>query len=330
VKREATKLLRLLFLTLYGSFFILYFFSFAVAENEGQPAVLKMLAGEKDDKGPITIESDQASFDKKAGLMAYSGHVVVRRGKIVINSEQLQGFLGEELKGINRLVAEGSVKVVKEDKTLQAQKATYYHDKGEKERLELEGEPVIHMQNNSIRADKMFYYLTTEKYEAKGHVKAVFYRHQPESPPAKVKESQASSLPITITSQDASFSAQSNTIQFYRQVNVARDDVNLSAQKLDVFLEKELNKVKKIVAADQVTIAQKDKEISADQGIFFEQEKKIVLTGNPVSRQGKNFLSGEKIVYYLDTETVEVKKAKTIFHPRNMEEKSFFSPAPGM
>lgn len=329
MKRAATKLLRLLFLTLNGSFFILYFFSFAVAENEGQPAVLKMLAGEKDDKGPITIESDQASFDKKAGLMAYSGHVVVRRGKIVINSEQLQGFLDEELKGINRLVAKGSVRVVKEDKTLQAQKAIYYHDRGEKERLELEGEPVIHMQNNSIRADKMFYYLTTEKYEAKGHVKAVFYRH-PENPPTKVKESQASSLPITITSQDASFSAQSNTIQFYRQVNVARDDANLSAQKLDVFLEKELNKVNKIVASDQVTIAQKDKEISAAQGTFFEEGKKIVLTGNPVSRQGKNVLSGEKIVYYLDTETVEVKKAKTIFHPRNMEEKSFFSPAPGM
>jgi lipopolysaccharide export system protein LptA len=330
LKTEAEKLTRLLFLILHTSCFILYSFFLAEAQSEEQPAVLKMLAGEENDKGPITIESDQASFDKKAGLMTYSGHVEVRRGKIVINSDRLKGFLDEDQKEIDRLVAEGSVRVVKEDKTLQAQKAIYYHDTGEKERLELEGEPVIHIRNNSIRADKMFYYLATEKYEAKGHVKAVFYHHQSEIPSTPAVESQTSSLPITITSQDASFSAQSNTIQFHREVNVKRNDANLSAQELDVFLEKELNKIKKIVASDQVKITQKDKEISAEQGTFFEEGKKIVLTGNPVSRQGENVMSGEKIVYYLDSETVEVKKARTILHPRNTEEKSFFSPTPGM
>lgn len=329
MKTEGEKLTRLLFLIL-TSCFILYSFSVVEARSEQQPSVLKMLAVEEDDKGPITIESDQASFDKKAGLMTYSGHVVVRRGKIIIHSDRLKGFLNKDQKEINRLVAEGGVKVVKEDKTLQAQKAIYYHDSGEKAYLELEGEPVIHMRKNSIRSDKMFYYLATEKYEAKGHVKAVFYRHQPEPPASPAVESQAGSLPITITSHNASYSAQGNTIQFHREVNVKRNDANLSAQELDVFLEKELNKIKKIVATDQVKIIQKDKEITAENGTFFGEEKKIVLTGNPVSRQGENIISGEKIVYYFDSETVEVKKARTILQPRDINKKPFFSPTPGM
>ncbi len=266
------------------SILLLLFFTlhpFLAAQAQDKPAILKALSAEDKDKGPITIESDQASFDKKAGVMIYSGHVVVRRGKMVISSEELKGFLDEEQKQLSRMVAEGGVRVVKEDKTLEAQKATYYRNPGEEERLELEGKPVIHLKENSINADKMVYNLIHDKFEAEGHVKAVFHQHNAE----------------------------------------------LSAQKLVVFLEKGLSTIKKIVASDQVVITQKDREISADQGTFFGNANKIVLTGNPVSRQGENTLSGRQIVYYMDSETVEVKKAKTILHPKSEGGATLFSPA---
>jgi lipopolysaccharide export system protein LptA len=158
----------------------------------------------------------------------------------------------------------------------------------------------------------------------------VFYQNSPEASSLPGEKSQKSPLPITITSEKASYSAQINTARFLHNVKVNRNDAELSAQKLDVFLEKEMGKIEKIVASDQVKISQKDKEISADHGIFFEKEKKVVLTGNPISRQGENVLSGKEIVYYFDSETVEVKKARTILHPRGMEGKSFLLPASGM
>jgi lipopolysaccharide export system protein LptA len=309
----------------------LFCLSLPVEAKEGEPpGILKMLMGEDKDEGPITIESDQAQFDKKAGVMVYSGNVVVRRGNLRIDSNYLKGFLDEQQNEINRMVAEGKVKVVKEDKTIEAEKATYYRDSGDKERLELEGEPVVYMQKNSLRADKMIFYIINDRYEAKGNVRTVFYRGSLESSPFPADKSQANTLPITITSQDANYNSQTNTAKFLRNVKVNRDDAELSAQDLEVFLEKELNKIEKIVASDNVKIVQKDKEISADMGTFYEKDKKIVLTGNPVSRQGENVLSGRKIVYYLDSETVEVKKARTILHPRNTKEKPFFSVAPGM
>lgn len=268
----------LLLLTLL---FTLHTFSPVPAQAEAPSAILEALSVEDKDSGPVTIESDQASFDKKTGEMIYSGHVVVRRGKMVIRSERLKGFLDEEQKELSRMVAEGRVRVVKEDKTLEAQKVTYYRNPAEEERLELEGKPVIHLKENSINADKMVYNLTYDKFEAEGHVRAVFHQHHAE----------------------------------------------LSARKLVVFLEKGLNTIKKIVASDEVIITQKDRKISADQGIFFGGEQKIVLTGNPVSRQGENTLSGQEIVYYLDSETVEIKKARTILHPKNEGGKAIFSPA---
>ncbi len=253
----------------------------AEAQKSEPPGILKMLAGENEDKGPVTIESDRASFDKKTGVMVYSGHVVVRRGKMVISSERLKGYFDDGQKELGRMVAEGGVRVVKEDKTLEAEKVIYFRNPAEKERLELEGKPVIHLKDNSINADKMNYNLITDKFEAHGHVKAIFHQHNAE----------------------------------------------LSAQKLVVFLDKGLKKIDKIVASDQVKITQKDKEVSADQGTFYQQGKKIVLTGTPVSRQGENVLSGQEIVYYLDSETLEVKKARTILHPKSVGGKTFFSPA---
>ena len=309
---------------------LLHIVSPVEAREEKRSGVLNMLEGEDEDKGPITIESDQASFDKKAGIMIYSGHVVVRRGKMVINSNRLKGFFDENQKELNRMIAEGQVKVVKEDKTLEAQKVTYYRDGDGKERLELEGKPVIYLRENSISADKMIYNLIADKFEAKGHVRSVFYQDSSEASSLPGEKSQKSPLPVTITSENASYNVQNNTARFLHNVKVNRNDVKLSAQELDVFLEKEMGKIEKIVASGQVEISQKDKEISADHGVFFEKEKKVVLTGNPISRQGENVLSGKEIVYYFDSETVEVKKARTILHPRSTEEKSFLLPAPGM
>lgn len=298
----------------------------AEALKKNQSKVLEMLGGSEDNRGPVAIESDEARFDKKAGIVLYSGHVVIKHGKMRITSERLKGFLDKQQKEIDYLIAEGDVKVVKGDRTVEAKKAIFYRGPANKERLELEGDTVIYMQNKSISADKMTYYLASDRFEAEGRVRAVFDRQTTENAPSEPTKA------VVITSEEVDYDTKANSARFLRNVKVNYSDMVLSAQKLQVFLEKELNKIEKIVAQDHVKILQKDKEITSDQCVFYDKEKKIVLTGNPVSRQGENVLSGQEMVYYLDSETVEIKKAKTVFRPKDVKKgsTSFFPTAPGM
>jgi lipopolysaccharide export system protein LptA len=78
--------------------------------------------------------------------------------------------------------------------------------------------------------------------------------------------------------------------------------------------------VTQIVAEGAVRIVQLDRRATGEKAVFHNAEKKIVLTGRPVVRQGKNVVIGEKITILIDRDWVEVERADVTISPEEIPE----------
>ncbi len=69
-------------------------------------------------------------------------------------------------------------------------------------------------------------------------------------------------------------------------------------------------------------IVQLDRRATGEKAIFYNTQKKVVLTGRPVVRQGKNVVIGERITILIDRDWVEVERADVTISPEEIEEKT--------
>ena len=61
-------------------------------------------------------------------------------------------------------------------------------------------------------------------------------------------------------------------------------------------------KIDKIMVEGSVRITQKNVVATGERAVYFSAENKVVLTGEPKVHQDKNFIQGDKITLFLDSE----------------------------
>lgn len=113
---------------------------------------------------------------------------------------------------------------------------------------------------------------------------------------------------IIIVSNTLEIDDQKNRVIFTGNVNAQGKEFEITCQKLDLYYhrqkqgdqEKSKIDIKKIVATDTVKILRTEGgSASADTAIYFHDEAKIVLTGNPKIKQENDFVEGTKITLFL-------------------------------
>lgn len=95
-----------------------------------QTGGLKGLEGFKGKRGPINITSQQLEAEYEKRLITYIGDVVVKQEDFVLYADRLLLFLNDETKGIEKIVAQGNVRMVQTNRTVTCQEATYYYKEG--------------------------------------------------------------------------------------------------------------------------------------------------------------------------------------------------------
>jgi len=93
------------------------------------------------------------------------------------------------------------------------------------------------------------------------------------------------------------------------------------AQEMRLVYDGETREVERVVASGDVRIVQGDRVATGQQGILFNAEKKMVLTGEPKLFQGENSVSGDEVTVYLQEErstvsSAEGSRVQAIFHPK--------------
>ncbi len=128
-------------------------------------------------EGPIEVTSQQMEADQQSGTVHFTGKVVGKRGEMTIYADKLSLFFVEvdAVRKIERLEAEGSVRVVEGERVATAQKLQYFQAT---EKLVLLGDAEVHQGGNLIAGDEIVLFVREDRSLVKsgkdGRVRAVF------------------------------------------------------------------------------------------------------------------------------------------------------------
>jgi lipopolysaccharide export system protein LptA len=122
--------------------------------------------------------------------------------------------------------------------------------------------------------------------------------------------SSSKNSPMIITSRTLELDDELKTVTFTGSVNAKNTDFLIKCRKMVLYYHKTQsaskktpetgNKIDKIVATDNVRIIRaQGGEATAQKAVYYQKDDRIVLTGNPVIKQGKSFVEGERITLYL-------------------------------
>ncbi len=126
-------------------------------------------------------------------------------------------------------------------------------------------------------------------------------------------------VPINITSDRLEVLTDQNLIMFEGNVAARQGDMSIYSDRMSVCYEDPKHntpstfnegEIHKIVAEGHVKIVRDDRIASAERAVFFNEDQKIVLTGNPRVWQGKNLVKGDKITFYFKENRTTIERGK--------------------
>jgi lipopolysaccharide export system protein LptA len=103
-------------------------------------ASAQMFGEFKGKRGPVHITSQQLEAEYEKKLITFIGDVVVKQEDFVLYADRLLLFLNDETEGIEKIVAQGNVRMIQGDKEANCREATYYYEEG---RVVLHGNPEV-------------------------------------------------------------------------------------------------------------------------------------------------------------------------------------------
>ncbi|MBE9504588.1 MAG: lipopolysaccharide transport periplasmic protein LptA [Proteobacteria bacterium] len=135
-------------MSVYLSLFFLTFLSPVLAEE-------KKLATDE----PINITSDQLEADKKAGIVTFTGNVVVKQKGGVMLSDLLNVYYDDQRR-MEKIVARGNVRINQEDRVGTCQRATFFPDE---KKIIMEEEPRLWKDSDVVSGKMITIYLDSDK-----------------------------------------------------------------------------------------------------------------------------------------------------------------------
>jgi lipopolysaccharide export system protein LptA len=125
---------------------------------------------------PVHITSQTLEADDKAGFFVFKGDVQAQQGEVYIYSDMMTvRYSDAENRQIEKVVAEGDVRIVQLNRVATAQHAVFYQQEG---RVVLTGDPQVVQGENKVEGERIVVYLNDSRSVVEGgkksRVKAVF------------------------------------------------------------------------------------------------------------------------------------------------------------
>lgn len=127
--------------------------------------------------------------------------------------------------------------------------------------------------------------------------------------------------PISITADRLEANDALHEVRFIGNVVAKQGDVAIYAGQLALVYPQGGRDIERVEADGDVRIVQGKRVATGQKAVFFNKERKIVLTGSPKVYQGDDFVEGDEITVYLDDARSIVKsnqgsRVNAVFHPR--------------
>jgi outer membrane protein assembly factor BamD len=116
-----------------------------------------------------------------------------------------------------------------------------------------------------------------------------------------------SGQPIDITSDTVESYFKDNLIVFKGNVTARQKDMVIYADSIEAVIIQDGKGIEKVVADGNVKVQQGLRVANCGKAVFYNLDKKVVLTGDPKLWEGDNMVSGEMIVFDIEQNRVDVK-----------------------
>lgn len=130
-----------------------------------------------------------------------------------------------------------------------------------------------------------------------------------------------SSEVVEIRSRRLEADQKTGVIRFVGDVVAVQGEMTIYAEELVLYQSKEAQRIDRIEAFRQVRIEQGERVATGQKAVLDKIADQVVLTGSPRISQGADFVEGDEIVFFLDSERSIVRskggeRVKAVFHPR--------------
>ena len=130
--------------------------------------------------------------------------------------------------------------------------------------------------------------------------------------------------PVSVTSDRLEADDKLHQVRFIGNVVAKQGDVVIYAKELVLVYPEKGRDIDRIEALGGVRIVQGNRVATGEKASFFNQQRKIVLTGSPRVYQGDDFLEGDEIIVLLDEQKSIVKsdhgsRVNAVFHPKGSQ-----------
>jgi lipopolysaccharide export system protein LptA len=148
--------------------------------------------------------------------------------------------------------------------------------------------------------------------------------------------------PIVITSQRMTAINEQNKLIFEKDVVAKKDDIILYADKMEILFDKAMNAglidaaaeekntkgsrdISTITATGNVKVVRGEKTITANEAVYYKEEDKMVLTGEPKAWERDDIITGTKMTIFLKEDKSIVEGSKVVVHPEKKGKKGWGS-----
>ena len=103
-------------------------------------------------------------------------------------------------------------------------------------------------------------------------------------------------------------------------VRMVRNTTTLTCDRsIGHYLGKDATQITRLECFGNVVAVDGDRWAHGDHADYDTVKEVLVLTGNPEARQGTNTMKGDKVVFYVDTDLIEVERVKGVLESKGKE-----------
>lgn len=103
-------------------------------------------------------------------------------------------------------------------------------------------------------------------------------------------------------------------------VKMVRNTTTLTCDRsIGHYLGKDATEITRLECFGNVVAIDGDRWAHGDHADYDTQKEVLVLTGNPEARQGTNRMKGDRVVFYVDTDLIEVERVKGVLESKGKE-----------
>ena len=117
---------------------------------------------------------------------------------------------------------------------------------------------------------------------------------------------------VIITSQSLTADNKNHTAIFEGSVVAKTGGITMYSDEMTVFYDNSESKIKKIHAIGNVRVLKNERALFSEEATYFEDEGKIIFTGNPKAVEGENVITGTQIIFYLKDDRAVVEGSRVI------------------